>query len=178
MAKVGISGLPGSGKTTALIKCIDLLEKEGYTVGGVVTEEIREGNRRVGFHIMDWMTKDREVMAHVNIESRVKVGKYGVDVKTLDTIGADALRRALENADVIVIDEIGKMEVESKVFVNLIRQVLDSEKHIIMTIHKKSRNPLLQEIRRRDDVRILEITPVNRNILPYKIVKMIKGEIE
>jgi nucleoside-triphosphatase len=47
---------------------------------------------------------------------------------------------------------------------------------MIITLHKKSRNPLLQDIRRRDDVRILEVTPTNRNILPYKIVKLMNGE--
>ena len=50
------------------------------------------------------------------------------------------------------------------------------EKNIIMTLNKKSRNPLLQDIRRMDDVRILEVTPVNRTILPFKIVSIIKGE--
>ena len=47
---------------------------------------------------------------------------------------------------------------------------------MILTLHKKSRNPLLQDIRRRDDVRILEVTPTNRNLLPYKIVRLMNGE--
>ena len=57
------------------------------------------------------------------------------------------------------------------------KEALDADKPLILTLHKKSRNPLLQDIRRRDDLRILEVTPVNRNLLPYKIVKLIKGEI-
>jgi nucleoside-triphosphatase len=54
---------------------------------------------------------------------------------------------------------------------------LDVEKPMLLTLHKKSRNPLLQDIRRRDDVRILEVTPINRNLLPYKIMKLMKGEL-
>jgi nucleoside-triphosphatase len=44
----------------------------------------------------------------------------------------------------------------------------------LLTLHKKSRHPLLQDIRRRDDGRILEVTPVNRALLPYKILKLIQ----
>jgi nucleoside-triphosphatase len=82
----------------------------------------------------------------------------------------------MENADVIVIDEIGKMEVVSKKFVSVVREIVDMDRHMILTLHKKSRNPLLQEIRRRDDIRMLEVTPINRNLLPFRMVNLIKGE--
>src|SRR5437773_434414 len=78
---------------------------------------------------------------------------------------------------VIEIDEVGKMEVESPNFVQAVKDALDADKPLLLTLHKKSRNPLLQDIRRRDDVRILEVTMVNRNLLPYKIVKLMKGEV-
>jgi len=174
--KIGLSGLPGVGKTTTLIKTIEILEEEGYVVGGMITEELRENGRRTGFYVLDWMSKEKKVFAHKDFESRHKVGKYGIDVKALEDVGIKALQNAMEKADVIVIDEIGKMEVESKKFVQTVRDILDMDKHIIMTLHKKSRNSLLQEIRRRDDIRMLEVTPINRNLLPFKIVQLIKGE--
>ncbi len=175
-SKIGLSGLPGVGKTTTLIKTIEILEEEGFVVGGMITEELREGGKRTGFYVLDWMSKERKVFAHKDFESRHRVGKYGVDVKILEEVGIKALEDAMERADVIVIDEIGKMEVESKKFVQTVREILDMDKHLIMTLHKKSRNPLLQEIRRRDDIRMLEVTPINRNLLPFKIVQLIKGE--
>jgi len=174
--KIGLSGLPGVGKTTTLIKTIEILEEEGFIVGGMITEELREEGKRTGFYVLDWMTKEKKVFAHKNFESRHRVGKYGVDVKALEDVGIRALETAMEKADVIVIDEIGKMEVESKKFVQTVREILEMDKHLIMTLHKKSRNPLLQEIRRRDDIRMLEVTPINRNLLPFKIVQLIKGE--
>ncbi|MEE8198222.1 MAG: nucleoside-triphosphatase, partial [Thermoplasmata archaeon] len=94
----------------------------------------------------------------------------------LNGIGVHAVRKATEEADIIVVDEVGKMEMESEEFVEAVKDALDSDKPVILTLHKKSRNPLLQDIRRRDDVRILEVTPVNRNLLPYKIVGLLKGE--
>jgi len=175
--KVGISGLPSAGKTHALLKIIEMLEADGKTVGGMVTEPIVRRNRREGFYVMDWATKEKRVLASKDIESKVTVGKFGVDVAVLEEVGVTALRNATANSDVIVIDEIGKMEVESPTFVQAVKDALDADKPLILTLHKKSRNPLLQDIRRRDDVRILEVTQVNRNLLPYKIVKLMKGEI-
>ncbi|HNU36445.1 MAG TPA: nucleoside-triphosphatase, partial [Methanomassiliicoccales archaeon] len=73
--------------------------------------------------------------------------------------------------------EVGKIEVESDKFRDAVKEALKTEKPMLLTLHKKSRNPLLQDIRRRDDVRILEVTPINRNLLPYKIMKLMKGEL-
>ena len=72
----------------------------------------------------------------------------------------------------IVIDEIGKFAVESETFIAAVRLALEVDKPTILALHKKSRHPLLQDIRRRDDARILEVTPVNRALLPYKIHKL------
>jgi len=175
--KIGITGLPGAGKTHALIKVIEMLEAEEIIVGGMITEPIIEDNRRVGFSVMDWRTKQKSVLAHTEIQSKFMVGKFGVDLTILESVGVAALMCACEEANVIVIDEVGKMEVESEKFVGAVKFALDVEKPMLLTLHKKSRNPLLQDIRRRDDVRILEVTPINRNLLPYKIMKLMKGEL-
>lgn len=176
--KIGITGLPNAGKTFALLKVIEMLEAEEKRVGGMVTEPVLTKGRRAGFWVMDWRTKVRKILASTEIVSKVKVGTYGVDLEALDEVGVHAIRSATEEADVIVVDEVGKMEMESDAFVDAVKDALDSEKPVILTLHKKSRNPLLQDIRRRDDVRILEVTPVNRNLLPYKIVGLLKGEWE
>ncbi len=175
--KIGITGLPGAGKTHALLKVIEMLEAEGCKVGGMVTEPIIEGGKRTGFAIVDWQNKERGVFAHIDISSKFNVGKFGVDLTVLETVGVKALLKATEDSDVIVIDEVGRMEVESKPFIETVKYALDIEKPLILTLHKKSRNPLLQDIRRRDDIRILEVTPINRNLLPYKIMKLMKGEL-
>ncbi len=174
--KIGITGLPNAGKTYALLKVIEMLEEAGGRVGGMVTEPILEDGRKRGFWIMDWATKRREVLASPEIDSKGEVGSPGVDIEVLNGIGVHAVRKATEEADIIVVDEVGKAEMESEEFVEAVKDALDSEKPVILTLHKKSRNPLLQDIRRRDDVRILEVTPVNRNLLPYKIVGLLKGE--
>src|SRR2546422_2011738 len=175
--KIGITGLPGAGKTYCLLKVIEMLEGDGLKVGGMITEPIVKRNRREGFYVMDWATKEKRVVASREITSKTMVGRFGVDISALEEMGVNALRSATEKADVIVIDEVGKMEVESPNFVQSVKDALDADKPLLPTLHKKSRNPLLQDIRRRDDVRILEVTMVNRNLLPYKIVKLMKGEV-
>lgn len=176
--KIGITGLPNAGKTYALLKVIEMLEQEGGKVGGMVTEAMTHMGRRRGFKVMDWTTKEEKVLASVDIDSKVQVGRYGVNLDALDGVGVAAIRRATEEADIVVVDEVGKMEMESDAFVEAVKDALDSDKPVILTLHKKSRNPLLQDIRRRDDVRMLEVTPVNRNLLPYKIVGLLRGEWE
>ena len=174
--KIGITGLPNTGKTQLLMKIIDMLEAEEMIVGGMITEAIIFKNKKVGFYVIDWLTKKKRKFAHENIESNIHVENYGVDMRALDAVGVKAIKTAIDEADVIIIDEVGKLEVESPGFVKVVNDALDSDKPIILTLHKKSRNPLLQDIRRRDDLRILEVTPVNRNLLPYKIMDLMTGD--
>ncbi len=175
--KIGITGLPSAGKTNTLIQVIKMLEEEGFKVGGMITEPILNDKKRSGLYVIDWMTKEKGVLAATDIQSKFMVGKYGIDLEVLQKIGVQALVNACESADIIVIDEVGKIEVESEKFRDAVKEALKAEKPMLLTLHKKSRNPLLQDIRRRDDVRILEVTPINRNLLPYKIMKLMKGEL-
>ncbi|RLF36618.1 MAG: nucleotide kinase [Thermoplasmata archaeon] len=177
--KIGITGLPGAGKTNTLLKVVKDLEELGYRVGGMVTEAIIKNGERVGFDVMNWKTKERRVFAHVDLDTSERVGKYKVDIKALEEVGVPAIEDAIMNdeIDIIIIDEVGKMEMLSEKFCKVVLAALDSDKPILVTLHKKSRSPLLQDIRRRDDIRILEVTPVNRNLLPYKIEKILKERL-
>jgi len=177
--KIGITGMPSVGKTQTLIKIIEFLEKSGYTVEGMITEPIIEKKKRVGFYVRDWQTREKEVFAHIDIDSKDKVGKYGVNINALEKIGVPAIEKAIidEDINIIIIDEIGKMEMLSERFCEMVIEAMDSDKPIMVTLHKKSRSPLLQDVRRRDDIRILEVTPVNRNLLPYKIEKIMESKL-
>jgi len=129
--------------------------------------------------VVDWQTREKEVFAHIEMDTKDKIGKYGVDINALESIGVPAVEKAIEDEDihVIIIDEIGKMEMLSERFCDVVIDALDSDKPIMVTLHKKSRSPLLQDVRRRDDIRILEVTPVNRNLLPYKIEKIMAEKL-
>jgi len=174
--KIGITGLPGAGKTKTLLRVIEMLGVEELKIGGMVTEPIMDGRRKVGFSVCDVVTNESSIYAHIDIESRITDGKLGVDLVKFESVAVNAIRTACETCDIIVIDEVGKVEVESQAFIDAVKFTLDAGKPMILTLHKKSRNPLLQDIRRRDDVRILEVTPTNRNLLPHKIIRLMNGE--
>src|SRR5947208_16920155 len=137
--KIGITGLPGAGKTYCLLKVMEMLEGDGLKVGGMITEPIVKKNRREGFYVMDWATKERRVFASKDIESKIMVGRYGVDVMALEEVGVRALTFATQNTDVIVIDEVGKMEVESPNFIASGKDALEAEQPLILPLHEKSR---------------------------------------
>ncbi|MFW6304633.1 MAG: NTPase [Candidatus Saliniplasma sp.] len=175
--KVGISGVIGIGKTDTLKRIISMLSEEGVNVGGMITEPILEDNRQMGFQVMNWKTKEKAVFAHLNLDSQIRIKGYGVDIHALNQVGVRAIEEAIQNDDLILVDEIGKMEVESEEFNRIVKIALDVNKPMILTFNKKSRNPLLQDVRRRDDVRMLELTDVNRDLLPYKVVDLFKEEM-
>lgn len=175
--KVGITGMPRVGKTEGLIRVIKRLEND-YVFGGMITTGIEENGVRVGFKIVNWQTKEEKLFAHINLDTSLRVGKYKVDLKVLEEFGIPAIEKAIndESIDIVVIDEVGKMELESKKFREIVREALYCDKPVLLTLHKKSRDSLLQDIRNMNNVRIFEITRVNRNLLPYKIEKLLKEE--
>ena len=67
-----------------------------------------------------------------------------------------------------------KLVSESPAFNEVLTEALESCKPMILTIHKRSRNPLLQNIRKRDDLRTLEVTAINSAMLPSKAVSILK----
>jgi nucleoside-triphosphatase len=184
--KIGITGLPRSGKSAVLDKVVSMIIDErkadpralrrgipANIIGGMRTEAIIENGERVGFACVDILSGDRGVMAHREIDSRNRILGFGIDPSELDKVAVPAIQNAIGNCEILVIDEVGKFSVESEGFVAAVREALEYDMPTLLTLHKKSRHPLLQDIRRRDDGRILEVTPVNRALLPYKILKLI-----
>jgi nucleoside-triphosphatase len=78
-----LTGNPGVGKTTVLIKTVSALKTEGYSVGGMISREDREGETRVGFEILDLNSSRRGWLAHVSQKSGPQVGKYRVNIEEL-----------------------------------------------------------------------------------------------
>jgi nucleoside-triphosphatase THEP1 len=114
--KVLLTGRPGSGKTTLVKRVVNELAQ---SAGGFYTEEIRERGQRVGFKLVTLEGREA-VLAHVDFKTPQRVGKYGLDLSALDTIGAEAIRTAVSTRELVVIDEIGPMEIRSAVFCNVV----------------------------------------------------------
>ena len=164
--KILIAGRPGVGKTT-LIK--NVLKRLPTPAAGFFTEEIRTGGERLGFKVRDIATGREGMIAHVDYPGPLRVGRYGVALADFEEVGVKALEDALERDAIIVIDELGKMEILSKKFQDVVLRIFDSNKSVIATIGAKP-HPLTDAIRKRKDVAIFQVTAKNRDGLPEEIV--------
>jgi len=170
--KIFLTGTPGTGKTTVLRKIADELKQRGILVGGMITEEVRENNVRIGFKVCDILSGREGWLASTRRREGPRIGKYVVDLEGLGEVGVRAIADALHEPRiaVVMIDEIGPMELFSNEFKTMVKQSIASTKAVIGTIHYRATDPLLQEIRRAYGIKIVVITMENRDNLHLKIV--------
>jgi nucleoside-triphosphatase len=166
-----LTGNPGIGKTTVLMKTVNVLKGRGYAVGGMMSREVREGGRRVGFEILDLSSFRHGWLAHVNQKTGPQVGRYRVNIEDLNTVGAQAIIDAVEKCGVIAIDEIGPMELFSEKFKEAVRKALNSRKLVIAVVHWKTKDTLIREAKNRQDAETTTVTIENRDKLHKTIVE-------
>ncbi len=171
--KVIIQGAPGSGKTTLVERLITKLQD--MKLGGFLTREIREHGERKGFKIIT-LDKREGVLAHEKIPGHQKVGKYAVNMEDLENIGVKAVEHALAHDDIVVMDEIGKMELMSVHFRDVAVAALEGEKPLVATVPAEG-PAFVEEIKARADVHLLTITEANRDELLEEAVRHVRGDI-
>ena len=171
--RIFLTGEPGCGKTTVMKKTAELLVARGFKVGGMTSKEVRERGMRKGFCVEDFITHEEGILAEVGLADGPRVGKYLVNLQDLDAIGVRAIQRATEAADVILIDELGPMELHSDRFIGSVREALSSSKHVLATIHKRTKHPFVTAVKSNPAFTIFEVTTDNREELPVHIVEKI-----
>jgi nucleoside-triphosphatase len=153
------TGPPRCGKTTLIERIVFEIEVPNT---GFFTLEIREKGRRVGFSI-NTLDGKQGVLAHQNIRSKYKVGKYGVNLEDIDHIAVPSMIPQKEEMNVII-DEIGKMECYSPFFRETIIQILDSKYSVIGSIPLRG-NLFIEQIKKRKDVLLIQVSEKNRDML-------------
>jgi len=160
-----ITGRPGVGKTTIICAVAASLSRS-HRLAGFYTDEIRVEGERRGFRAVTFDGRER-VMAHVKFRGAQRVGKYGVDVEAIDALAESALAPAA--ADVYLVDEIGKMECLSTIFVAAMRRLLDSRSPLIATVGQRGAG-LIAEVKRWRDVEVWEVTLATRDAIPARVL--------
>ena len=164
-----LTGPPRSGKST-LIEAVIGRIKEPVT--GFFTREVREGGERVGFSINT--VEGREgILAHKSVRSRYRVGRYGVNLKDIEDIAVPAMIPSMHE-EIVVIDEIGKMECFSRLFRETLSQVLDSSNRVLGSIALRG-DAFIEAIKLREDVMVVEVTSQNRAILVSQLLDTLKA---
>jgi len=164
-----LTGSPGTGKTTVIRQAI---AKSKTKAGGFYTEEIKSGGTRQGFRIVTLDGQDA-ILAHVDSHSRYRVSKYGVDVHNLDNVGVAAINQAIDESDLIVIDEIGKMELFSPRFRDAVLKAIDSGKKVLGTI-MLSPHPFADDIKRHPKVKVAQLTRADHEQVLREILDWLK----
>jgi len=151
-----LTGQPGTGKTSLIKQAVAGMKGKA---GGFYTEEIRSQGVRQGFRLVT-LDGEEVILAHVTIHSPYRVGKYGVDIDGLERVGVPALHKAAQQCDLVVIDEIGKMELFSANFREAVSQMIDSGKRILGTVMLNP-NPWADAIKRQPQVNLIIVTRDN-----------------
>lgn len=171
-AKLIIEGRPGSGKTTLAERIITRLG-DAVKAGGFVTREIRKNGERVGFKIVT-LDKMEGILAGTDRPGSLKVGRYTVNLEGIEAVAVPALERAIRECGLIVIDEIGKMELLSRHFCEVVEIALDSECQVMATVPLEG-PAFVEQLKKRSDVRLLHLDTNNRDEVLEEAVGIIRG---
>lgn len=160
-----ITGPPGCGKTTLLMRLAHHFQDR--SLAGFYTEEIRTDGIRQGFSFKSLDGREG-ILSHIRFKKGPKVGRYGVDVAGFNAFLA-ALNLTRSDASLVLIDEIGKMECLSSVFVELMRALFISDKTVIATVAARGHG-FIQEVKERKECELVTISPNTRERMFEELV--------
>ncbi len=152
-----LTGPPGTGKTRLIMQVLEEISGEG--AGGFYTEEIRDQVARKGFRLVT-LDGQTATLAHLNTKGRHRVGKYGVDLDVMEKIAVPALRRAAEQGKLVIIDEIGRMELMSASFREVVAEIIKGGHRVLGTITLNP-HPRADAVKQRPEVDLVPVTGSN-----------------
>lgn len=168
-----LTGHPGAGKTTVVKQVAQAL---GARAAGFYTEELRGSGGRKGFQLIT-LDGQETTLAHVDIRGRRRVGRYGVDVEAINRVGVAAIQRAIELHQIVVIDEIGKMELFSDAFQAIVFEALLSPCPVIATVMQNP-HAWVDTLKTMPQVTMWEVTQANRDGLPARVLAWLDKAID
>jgi nucleoside-triphosphatase len=166
-----LTGKPGIGKTTTIKTLIERIGLEHC--GGFYTEEIRAQDTRVGFRLVT-LDGQTGIFAHVNSRSSSRIGRYGVNLDCLEALGIAAIKKAVETKKLVVIDEIGPMEVYSEQFKRTVMDVFNCSSLFLATIALKP-HPWLDTLKQYEGAMLYTLTSDNQDKIIDTLVRLVSS---
>jgi nucleoside-triphosphatase len=167
--KIFLSGLPRSGKSTVLMRVIDILKEKGLRVGGFITPEIQVEGKRTGFKVVDIYSREEGILASIEQKFGPKVSKYRINIPDFERIALKALDFAMKECDVCAIDELGTMELFSQKFKENVNMILKTDKPVVIALHRN----LIKDYQKYG--KVIWVDSRNREKLPEEIVNLLYG---
>jgi nucleoside-triphosphatase len=164
-----LSGKPGIGKTTIIHALAAYLTQAGYKVGGIVSPELTENGKRTGFNIRDLTTGREETMAHTTAESPMRVGGYRVLAHNIDAVCGEAFPFAFQYAQVILVDEIGPMELFSQGFKHYVKQTFQQPQPVVAVVHTKANQKFIRGLLKTKASSSWNVSHENRDLIPRQL---------
>lgn len=165
-----LTGPPGSGKTTLVERVVSSLRTPA---GGFLSREVREAGRRVGFELVT-LDGRRDWLAHVDLASPARLGRYRVNLRALEELACGAIRAAVQRGQMVVIDEIGPMELLSPSFRRAADEALVSRCLVLATIMRR-RHPFADRVKALPGAVLFEVRADNRQLLLKDILRLISA---
>ncbi|MFH1862496.1 MAG: nucleoside-triphosphatase [bacterium] len=165
-----LTGQPGIGKTTVIRQ---IAERLGDRAGGFYTQEMRANGVRRGFEIitLDGASDYLALRSNRPIFSReIPFKSYRVNLVGIEDLAVAALRKARDRDKLIIVDEIGPMEITSPLFCRVIRELLEDESTCLIGTIVRRPYRFADEVKRHPRVKVQEITVANRNPIAQTIL--------
>lgn len=164
---VFVTGPPRCGKSTLIERVAREIRRP---MTGFLTREIRERGKRVGFSI-NRLDGKIGMLAHENIKGGFRVGKYGVNIDDIEKIAVPSMLPSRPD-QLVVIDEVGKMECFSPLFRETLIRTLDARNPVLGSIALKG-DAFIRGIKKRTDVLLLSISEKNRDGMVDQILTIL-----
>jgi nucleoside-triphosphatase len=171
MSRILLTGPPRCGKTTVVQKVV-----AGWPgrAAGFYTREVRQAGRRLGFEIVT-LAGEAALLSHVDFPGPQRVGKYGVNLENFHKVALPHLDWR-PGVDLIVVDEVGKMECLSGRFVSVMERLWRQPVPLLITVAEKG-GGLIAALKAKPDKLLITVTPANRDELPARLSKLLSGAI-
>jgi len=153
-----LTGPTRAGKTTLLFRTLlaTRMRVGGFAVGGFAVKRVYRYGRCVRMDMIDLASRSRGRLVTFDAS-----GMPAVTAEVFVTVGIPAIETALRDAQVVVMDEIGRFELKVPAFLEAVETALDSPVPVVGIIKDES-NPFLDKVRSRRDIRLVRVVKDRR----------------
>jgi len=142
-----ISGKISVGKTTFAKKLAVELKRHNIPVGGIISEKVISDSQISGYNLTDIETDESEILLRRSDEvEKERIGRFGIFAEGFQRGNAILTRVRLSDNTIVIIDEVGILELGDKGWSASLAEILkSSDKQLLIIV----RENLLEEVIRK-----------------------------